>query len=475
MHAVSLRLAPRCAVALALLSGFAAPALAQTAATAAAPSVTRQSQATALSPATALPQTATLSKTTTASQTTAAKNVQRAESIVVFPFENSSHDAQRDWLGEGLAELLNERLIGHGPTVFTREERLVALEKLGLPAYSTFSRATMLKIAAEIDADYVIFGEFAAQGQGVYVTARVLGVNPPRLSPVFAESGPMDKLTGIDARISSRALCEIKHSLDSSQVCDVAAGVTQASTQVSESVPAEALEYFVRGVLISDDDARLRDLQEAVRLGPGWDAPLFALGQTYYARRDCESAAGWFARVPANSTHAAEANFDSGVCQLLSNDPLRAETAFSALTGSPAGDSPEILNNRGAARLRQVRYKEAMADFARAQQLDPGEPDYWFNLGLAQYLQTDWEHAIESLREVVRLQPDSSDARLLLAAALDHTGSGDEANTLRAAAGDGGAAAPQPGDKQRDFEKMSPTALAKLARIRMDLSAGALP
>ncbi len=90
--------------------------------------------------------------------------VPHAETVVVFPFENVANDAAKDWLGEGLSELTTDSMVGHGPVVFTRDERLAALEKLGLPTYSRFSRATMIKIAGEIDADYVVFGEFTPDG-----------------------------------------------------------------------------------------------------------------------------------------------------------------------------------------------------------------------------------------------------------------------------------------------------------------------
>src|ERR1700722_17504347 len=79
----------------------------------------------------------------------AASTATHIETVVVFPFENAGTDAQKDWLGEGLSELTTDSMIGHGPLVFSRDERLAALEKLGLPAYSRFSRATMIKISSE--------------------------------------------------------------------------------------------------------------------------------------------------------------------------------------------------------------------------------------------------------------------------------------------------------------------------------------
>ena len=87
------------------------------------------------------------------------------------------NDPSKDWLGEGLSELTTDSMVGHGPVVFTRDERLAALDKLGLPTYSRFSRATMIKIAGEIDADYVVFGEFTPDGANLHVSARVLRVS----------------------------------------------------------------------------------------------------------------------------------------------------------------------------------------------------------------------------------------------------------------------------------------------------------
>jgi len=221
-------------------------------------------------------------------------------------------------------------------------------------------------------------------------------------------------------------------------------------------------------------------LREGSQLDQNWDEPFFAIGRLFYERRDCESAAGWFTRVAANSAHRMDAEFYTGACQLLRNDPVRAEATFAGLLAR-AGTGPVfpgIISNLGTARLRQTRYKEAAGDFEHAERIDPGEPDYWFNLGLAHYLISDWAESARALREVVRLQPDSEEARALLLAALDRGGNVDEATALRQSAAPSGeekAAAPQdlphdPARPRQDVSKMNPTSLAKLARVRMGMS-----
>jgi Flp pilus assembly protein TadD/TolB-like protein len=403
-----------------------------------------------------------------------------AETVVVFPFENVVSDPQRDWLGEGLSELTTDSMVGHGPVVFTRDERLAALEKLGLPTYSRFSRATMIRIAGEIDADYVVFGEFTPDGRNLHVSARVLRVSPPKLSEPFAESGSMDSIAETEARVSWRILCAIRSSLDADAQCDASWPELQRQVKTVAHVRADSLEYFVRGLQATDDELRLRELREASRLDPNWDEPLVAIGKAFYERRDCESAVGWFAKVSPDNAHSADARFYTGVCQLLRNDLVHAEATFAGLLAR-AGNGPifpGIISNLGTARLRQTRYKEAATDFDHAQKIDPGEPDYWFNLGLAQYLVNDWAEAARALREVVRLQPDAEDARSLLMVALDRSGAADEANALRQSAAADAAKDP-PGEniphdaarpQQHDVSKMSVTSLAKLARVRMAMS-----
>ncbi|HEV3220351.1 MAG TPA: tetratricopeptide repeat protein [Candidatus Acidoferrales bacterium] len=400
----------------------------------------------------------------------------RAETVVIFPFENAGREPGKDWLGEGLAELTADRLEGHGPMVFTREERLAALEKLGLPAYSRFTRATMLKIAAEIDADYAVFGDFTPNGTGLRITARVLSVNPPKLSQLMEEAGTLENLGEVDARISWRVFCQIHSALALDAPCDATTPAARQFLSAGSRIRPDALERFVRGLLASKDDAKLAEFREAAKLDPEWDEPVYATGKIYYARMECESALSWFTRVPAGSPHAKDASFAAGVCRLAQNDPLGAESVFAALAGHagpappPRPEVPEVANNLGAAVLRQARYKDALPDFEKAKQLDPGEPDYWFNVGLAEYLLGDWGAAGRALREALRLQPEAQDARALLLAALDHNGETEEANALRA---DAPPRDPTDVRPRQDIPRMNATALSKMARVRREMNAGA--
>jgi len=73
----------------------------------------------------------------------------RADSstVLVFPFENLSDDRTLDWIGEGISELIIGRLQTEpGVYTFSREERLSAYEKFGIPETAMVTRATALKL-----------------------------------------------------------------------------------------------------------------------------------------------------------------------------------------------------------------------------------------------------------------------------------------------------------------------------------------
>ena len=72
---------------------------------------------------------------------------------LVFPFENAGASPRLDWLGEGLEELTIQYLSDSGAQVYSHAGRAGELERYGLPASAKLSRATMLRIAQDLDAD----------------------------------------------------------------------------------------------------------------------------------------------------------------------------------------------------------------------------------------------------------------------------------------------------------------------------------
>jgi tetratricopeptide (TPR) repeat protein len=211
-------------------------------------------------------------------------------------------------------------------------------------------------------------------------------------------------------------------------------------SQLHKAVRLDGFEHYIRGLIANDDETRVRELREAVRLEPEWVEPNYALGEAYFTKRDCASALPWFAKVPKTHDRYLEALFSVGVCRLSMNQPDQAEEAFTMLqtllrgSSAPGVDFPEVLNNLAIAKARQSKFPSAQEDLKRASALDPDEDDYPFNLGLIAMQQGDFNAAAAQFREASHREPDIPEDRALLIAALEKAGKQEEADQERNAA-----------------------------------------
>jgi tetratricopeptide (TPR) repeat protein len=381
---------------------------------------------------------------------------------LVFPFENAGASPRLDWIGEGLEELTIQRLSAAGQQVYSHSGRLDEMDRYGLPATAKLSRATMLHIAQEMDADYIVFGNFSSDGKILTFNARILRVNPVALMPAVHESGPLESLLDMQAKATWLLLIAIDRNYPFSLV---------EFNKLQRPLNLAAFEQYIRGLLANDDEVRLRDLKEAARLEPEWPEPAFALGELYFARNDCNSALTWFARVPLTSPSSPESIFSSGVCRLRLGQPDKAEEVFTSLQEGlrhsmvSGADLPEILNNRAVAQVRQGKMAEAQTALGRARDIDPDEDDYPFNLGLASLAGNDPTTAVAHFQEATRREPDNPEDMAFLIYSLEKSGQKAEATEERESANE------EYGPNALPVLKLDakPESLAKFQRIKREL------
>ena len=348
--------------------------------------------------------------------------------FLVFPFENAGATPRLEWIGAGLEELTIQKLSAAGQQVYSHEGRLDEMDRAGLPPNAKLSRATMLHIAQDLDADYVVFGNFTSDGTSMTVNARVLRVNPVALLPAVRETGSLDSMMNLHTRLTWRLLTTIDHKFPLSLA---------EFSKLQRSVYLGAFEHYIRGLLAGEDYARIRDLKEAARLEPNWPDPAFSLGQVYFTRNDCPSALPWFAHVPPTNERSVEAIFATGVCYLRLNQPDKAEKLFSKLQQDlkqnmvSGADLPEILNNLALALARQGKLAAALPSLARARELDPDEDGYPFNLGLLSLQNNDFAAAAAQFREAMDREPDNAEDRAFLILSTEKEGKKEDASAER--------------------------------------------
>ncbi|HET6932232.1 MAG TPA: tetratricopeptide repeat protein [Candidatus Acidoferrum sp.] len=387
--------------------------------------------------------------------------------FLVFPFENSGASPRLDWIGEGLEELTIQKLFAAGQQVFSHEGRLDEMDRAGLPPNAKLSRATMLHVAQDLDADYVVFGNFTSDGTSLTVNARVLRVNPVALLPAVRETGPLDSMMNLHTRLTWRLLTTIDRKFPLNQA---------EFSKIQRVLYLGAFEHYIRGLMANEDEAKIRELKEAIRLEPNWPDPTFALGQVYFTRNDCAAALPWFARVPPTNERSVEAIFATGVCHLRLSQPDKAEKVFSKLEQDlkvnmvSGAELPEILNNVAIALARQGKVASAIPALSRARDLDPDEDDYPFNLGLLSLQNNDLTAATAQFREAAEREPDNAEDRAFLIYTIERAGKKDEA----AAARDTAFEAFGPNGLPALKLDGKPESLAKYQRVNRELDTTAL-
>src|ERR1700744_4416760 len=80
--------------------------------------------------------------------------------VLVLPFDNRSGNPSLNWVGDSFPDTLDKRLNSAGFLTISHDDRVYALDHVGLPPGFKPSRATTIKIAQHLDANYVIVGSY---------------------------------------------------------------------------------------------------------------------------------------------------------------------------------------------------------------------------------------------------------------------------------------------------------------------------
>ena len=138
------------------------------------------------------------------------------------------------------------------------------------------------------------------------------------------------------------------------------------------------------------------------------------LGFIARARRDLEAAKAEYERAKALEPRDFDVRMNlSSVYRDTGNVAQAIAEVNAALAIRP--DAADAHNQRGMLLGGAGRFPDAAVAFERASKLAPGNPQSWFNLGLARFRAGDRRAAAEALRRALAIKPDFGEARKLLA------------------------------------------------------------
>jgi tetratricopeptide (TPR) repeat protein len=336
----------------------------------------------------------------------------QAATYLVLPFFNISQNSNLDWMGESLAESVREALSSEGLMALDRDDRIEAYSRLSLRPYSLLTKASVVKIGQELDAELVIFGQYevkpvpdsTAKSRGsLQITARVLDLKHVKQGPEFREVGALEDLAALQEHLAWQTLRYLKP----------ASAPSEAEFQQRHpAVRVDAVENYTRGLLATNADDKHRFFTQAAHLDEHYTLPDFQLGRLLWSKREYASAADWFKKVSPGDVHYREANFFLGLCRYHTGDFAGAETAFQMV--ARVVPLNEVYNNLAAAESRANILPAAVDNFRKALEGDSSDPLYQFNLGYALWRAGSFTAAAERFHFVLDRDPDDAVAALLL-------------------------------------------------------------
>lgn len=324
------------------------------------------------------------------------------QTVVVIPFENRSPTPGLEWLGESFPQTFRDQLNSPLLYVSSREDRLRAYDRQGIPSGVHPSRASLYRMAEQMDVGYAVLGSYSYDGTRLSATAQLLDMRGQKLSSTVTESAALADLGTLQSALTWDLLHLIR--IDNSIPKD----------KYIASVPTvrlDALENYIRAVLATSADEKVEHYREAVRLNPGYAQAWLELGKTYYAQHAYEAAVAALSQIPNSSSVAREANFYLGLAAYAHGDFAKSQSAFEFVAARlPLA---EVDNNLGVVAARRGQ-KKAAEYFERAIQNDPSDPDYHFNLAVVLNQANDRSGAIRELRAALDRGQNDTDAKMLL-------------------------------------------------------------
>jgi tetratricopeptide (TPR) repeat protein len=329
--------------------------------------------------------------------------------VVVVPFENLSAAPGLEWLGESFPETFHEQLNSPILYVASRGERLRAYDRQGIPAGIHPARATLYRLAEQMDVDYAVFGSYRYtedrnndHAARLTATAQLLDMRAQKLFPAVRESAPLADLGALQSALAWDLLRLIRTDFS-----------VPKDKYVASAAPmrVDAMENYILGITASSGEEKVHNYCEATRLDSAFARAWLELGKTYYEQHTYDLAITALEQVPHSSSLSREASFYLGLAAYSRGDFAKSESAFEFVANRVP--LAEVYNDLGVVAARRGQ-KKAADYFARAIQNDPSDADYHFNLGVALLQAGDRAGAARELHTALDHRSNDGEAKTLL-------------------------------------------------------------
>jgi tetratricopeptide (TPR) repeat protein len=330
--------------------------------------------------------------------------------------EKQLKGAGLQWLGEGIALSISDQLDTQDLSAVDRVELLRLVEGLDLPPGAPLSRGSMIRVAQNAGADFLVMGVISGREQNLKISVRVLDVKALKLGGEMVANGPFTALTQMENELAWLILSN--NSLAPAYSRERFQGRTR-------KVPNTAYAYYVQSFEASGEDDKLHLLLKAVEIYRDFPEAQFRIGSLYFNRGNCGSAIPHLALGRGSKSTQLDGDFMRGTCYIQVDQPtLAIQTLWNLLQVSR---SAEVLNNLGVAYLRKGDTALAVSSFMDARNLARTDSTVLLNVSLIRHLQGNDTAARSVLEDAVQLHPKNGMLQFLTGIVLKTQGDNERA------------------------------------------------
>jgi serine/threonine protein kinase len=199
-------------------------------------------------------------------------------SLAVLPFQNASGNADLDWMGSGIADMLATDL-GEAESIRTvPPDRLhQLLRDLRISSASTLDTAMLSRVAEFSSADLLVWGKYLKAGKQIRIDATLHDLQQNQTVSLKAEAPSEEDLLQAVAGLAN----SIHENLSGRGSAQLSAGAFQPATE-----SMEALRFYNEGIALVRQGRSLEaveKLETSIKADPEFALAHARLGQTYAA------------------------------------------------------------------------------------------------------------------------------------------------------------------------------------------------
>jgi tetratricopeptide (TPR) repeat protein len=313
--------------------------------------------------------------------------------LLIFPL-SGSREGVNAWTGEGVALSLSGQLTDDKTGPFSRGEIEDLLIENGLPADAPLSRGSMIYVAEQAGADFVIAGNYTENGDSLKLSVLLFDMKTRKQGSEFTVSGTFATLPEMENELAWMVYSTVVRPPVISR---------GQFRERARRIPNSVYAGYVESLNEFEESRQIQMLEKVVKEYADFPEARFQIGRLYYQKRDYARALPHIEYGRRLQGERLQSEFMIGTCLLQMSEAAKAVEVYTRLISQIRHTT--VMNNLAVAHVRNGDNVQALRMLADARARERDDPAIAINLAIARYLAGDAPAAMKFVEETIADYP----------------------------------------------------------------------